>query len=93
MKTPQQAFFIISFMLFPAIVLAGQCPVPGDYQPCDNTVNISELMDYVNEWYKCSACVPDMFQAIEAYYNIPFCGDAKCNGAENCTTCLADCFP
>jgi parallel beta-helix repeat protein len=81
-----------SFLLF-ASLSSALCTVPADTEPCDNEVNITELNAHIGKWYKCSACVPDLFQAIQAYYNIPFCGDAKCNGDENCSTCEADCGP
>lgn len=64
---------------------------------CDDTVSISELMNYIGEWYKCSSCVPDLFQSIQAYYGIPLphgpCGDGICDTFENETGCPQDCVP
>jgi len=60
---------------------------------CDGEVNITELMNHINAWYLCSTCVPDIFQAMQAYYEIPFCGDHYCNASsgENCSSCEQDC--
>ena len=69
------------------------CPIPGDYPICDNNVTMEELTAYIDEWYACSACVPDIFNALQAYFGIPFCGDLKCNATvgEDCSTCPGDC--
>jgi len=53
-----------------AVVAAQPCNTGADQQPCDGIVNITELTDHINAWYQCSACVPDLFRAIEAYYGI-----------------------
>jgi GH35 family endo-1,4-beta-xylanase len=48
-------------------------------------------MDYIDAWYRCGECVPDLFNSIQAYYSIPFCGDDECNGYDSCSTCPEDC--
>ncbi len=73
-------FMMLSSILLFAVMIAAQCTVPADTDPCDDAVNITELNAHISKWYKCSACVPDLFQAIQAYYGIPFCGTADCSG-------------
>ena len=58
----------ILLLLLPALIQAGECPVPGDYLPCDGQVDMAELFDYIDAWYACSACVPDIYQALVAYF-------------------------
>ena len=94
MEISSQHFILVSlfgaFIIFTAIASA-QCIVPADTTDCDNAINITEMNSHISKWYKCSACVPDLFNAIQAYYGIAFCGNADCNGTENCTTCAIDC--
>ncbi len=89
--------FLFCSMVFLSLVSAAECNTGADQEPCDGIVNMTELMDHINGWYRCSACVPDLFQAIEAYYMInPFCGNdiietgEVCDGTNlsgnNCTT-------
>jgi len=93
MKTPQAAFFLISFLIFSFIASAQPCNTDAD-KDCNGIVNITELNAHINAWYMCSACVPDLFQAIEAYYGIIHCvpdctgkecGDDGCGGS--CGVC------
>jgi hypothetical protein len=37
-------------------------------QECNGDVETGELEAYISEWYKCSSCIPDLYQAIEAYF-------------------------
>ncbi len=71
MKISQILLFLVvfSFLISPAIVAAQTCTTSADMD-CDGSVNITELMNHIDAWYSCSACVPDLFQAIEAYYGI-----------------------
>ncbi|MBN2331448.1 MAG: right-handed parallel beta-helix repeat-containing protein [Candidatus Aenigmarchaeota archaeon] len=75
--------------LIPAPAAAQGCLTGADEKGnCDGIVDISELRGHINEWYVCSACIPDLFNAIQAYYGIPLCdpeGIEVCNGFDdNC---------
>jgi len=90
------AVLVLFTLLFACLALslvaaAQPCLTGADQEPCDGSVTLAELMDYVGEWYACSSCVPDMFQAIQGYYGIPFCGDHYCDGGEDCSSCPQDC--
>jgi len=92
------AVLVLFTLLFACLALslvaaAQPCLTGADQEPCDGSVTLAELMDYVGEWYACSSCVPDMFQSIQAYYGIPFCGDHSCDAGlgENCSSCEQDC--
>ncbi|UCD07856.1 MAG: hypothetical protein JSW41_02730, partial [Candidatus Aenigmatarchaeota archaeon] len=37
---------------------------------CNAVISLDELNVHIQAWYMCSACVPDLFQAIEAWYGI-----------------------
>ena len=63
--------FMISLCIFPAIASA-QCATPADQVPCDDIVGISELMAYIDIWYSCSSCAPNLLGAINAYYNTEY---------------------
>jgi len=90
------SILILAFLIFSATratTAAQTCNTGADKPPCDGKVNITELTDYIDAWYSCSACVPDLFQAIEAYYGIthvpdPCAGITECSDytdSENCT--------
>jgi len=92
-------FLAFTFLILPALAAAQGCltgaddPVANAGADCNGVVNLTELMGYVNLWYGCSACYPDIFNAMQAYYSIPFCGDYECNESvgENCSNCEQDC--
>jgi len=84
--------FLILFLISAAPVEAQPCLTGADID-CDGEVNITELMNHINAWYLCSNCVPDLFNAMQAYYAIPFCGDHSCDAGvgEDCSSCPQDC--
>jgi hypothetical protein len=84
------SFFVIA--LFAATSVQAQCLTNADTN-CDQSVSVNELVSHINAWYACSSCVPDIFNALQAYFNIPFCGDHSCNATigEDCSSCQADC--
>jgi len=82
--------FLILFLISAAPVEAQPCLTGADID-CDGEVNITELTNHISAWYRCSSCVPDLFNAMQAYYGIPFCGDHSCNGDEDCSSCEQDC--
>jgi hypothetical protein len=45
------------------------CRTGADKNPCNGDVEIGELEAYIDEWYRCSSCVTDLYQAIEAYFS------------------------
>jgi hypothetical protein len=49
-------------------VVSVPCRTGADKPICDGEISMAELTAYIQEWYKCSACVPDLFQALEAFY-------------------------
>jgi len=100
MKTPAPFILIIfiSLLVFSAIVSAQSataCNTGADQEPCDGFVDLTELQDYIQLWYGCSSCYPDLYDAVHAYiYYIepsPECGDGSCNGNETCSSCPQDC--
>ena len=86
------ASVVTILLLIPVLAASQTCLTSADID-CNNEVNITELLDYIDEWYACSECVPDLFNAIQAYYGIPFCGDNSCDGGvgEDCLSCPQDC--
>jgi hypothetical protein len=54
---------------------------------------MNELDIYIDLWYACSSCHPDIFNALQGYFGIPFCGDWSCNSmvGEDCSSCSVDC--
>lgn len=44
-----------------------QCNTGADGD-CDGAVSFDELIVHISKWYMCSACIPDLFQAIKAFY-------------------------
>ena len=38
---------------------------------CNGRVELDELNAYIAEWYRCSSCITDLYQAIEAYFSAP----------------------
>jgi hypothetical protein len=92
------AILLLLFLSLPAPAQAGQCPTPGDYLPCDGWVDMSELTSYINEWYACSACVPDIYQALVAYFTECLtegdCGTGEvCQDGECITAPTGECLP
>jgi hypothetical protein len=53
---------------------------------CDGTVDIDELLAYIDLWYGSFACYPDIFQAVEAWFagQQPYVPD--CSGGNVCGT-------
>ena len=93
MKTLIPITIIFSLFLFTSIASSQtNCLTTADTN-CDLTVNLTELTTHINAWYQCPACVPDIFQSMQAYYGIPFCGDWDCNAiiGEDCSSCQQDC--
>jgi len=60
---------VLAFLLLASISSAQTCNTAAD-KDCDGKVNMTELADYINVWYGCSACAPDLLGAINAYYSI-----------------------
>jgi len=93
-----KALFVLVIILFLVPVIATAqpaCNTGADQSPCDGVVNVTELLDYIDLWYACSSCYPDLYDAIQAWYSTqpetPSCGDGLCNGNETCSSCEADC--
>jgi len=101
MKLVVVVLAMVSFLLLSTLTSAQTCltgadnPAVNTIGNCDGEVMIDELEAYIQLWYGCSECYPDMFNSIEAYYDIPFCGDHSCNVSvgENCSSCPEDCGP
>jgi hypothetical protein len=94
MKCETIHVIIFSLILFSSIVSAQtQCLTTADNNPCNGIIDLNELNNHINAWYACSACVPDIFQSLQGYFSIPFCGDWDCNATvgEDCNTCQQDC--
>jgi hypothetical protein len=96
MKSLVSITLIFSLVLLATITSAqpqSQCLTNADKLPCDGVLNLTELNNHINSWYACSACVPDIFQSLQGYFGIPFCGDWDCNATvgEDCSTCQQDC--
>ena len=97
-------FSAIIFLLFLGIVSAQQsCNTGADNSTvnpiadCDGDVSETELIEYIQLWYGCSSCYPDMFQAIEAWFEsshqpcVPDCAGREC-GDDGCGgSCLPGC--
>ncbi len=81
MKPLHVAVLIFEFLFSITTVTALACNTGADQQPCDGIVNSTELFSYIDEWYKCSACVPDLFDAITAF----FTGQAPCTNDPGCS--------
>ena len=84
MKNAILMAFLASFILFP-LTIAQPCNTGADTN-CDNMVSISELTDYIDAWYACSSCAPDVLSAITAYYEstcVPECAGKQC-GDDGC---------
>ena len=78
MRFESVLFFVFTFLLAPVAV--EPCSLPADTEPCDGSVSITELTDYINQWYACSSCCPGLMDAIAAYYE-PAC-TPDCSGKE-----------
>jgi len=88
--------FVFSFLAFSAVASAQPtCLTGADQEPCDGVVILDELQNYIQLWYGCSSCYPDLYDAIVAWYStlptMPSCGDGLCNGNEVCSNCEVDC--
>jgi hypothetical protein len=83
MKPFYAALFMFSLLILLSIATT-HARLTGADKDSDDKINLTELVNYINEWYRCSACVPDLFQAIEAYYGIVHCTNATgCSAAGN----------
>jgi hypothetical protein len=92
-KLPLYLSFALLVLLIPLTVSAQtQCLTNADTD-CDGSIDVSELNVHINAWYACSSCVPDIFNALQGYFSIPFCGDWSCDAAigEDCGSCQQDC--
>ena len=90
-KASGHVFFLsFAFLFLSASVMAQGCNTPADID-CSGDVNLTEVIDYIDLWYSCSSCYPDLFQAIQAFYQIPVCGDGICSSAEDVVSCEQDC--
>jgi len=93
------ALILISFLLFSAIAPTLTTAQPacntGADADCDGEVTLTELQGYIQLWYGCSSCYPDLYDAIGAWYAgqepLPECGDGTCDASEDCLTCPQDC--
>jgi len=88
-------FTTISILL-PALTIAQPaCNTGADQSPCDGIVSLTELQGYIQLWYGCSSCYPDLYDAIGAWYEgqepVPVCGDGTCDAGEDCSSCPHDC--
>ena len=72
---------IASILLIFIPIASAQCTVPADQEPCDGNVTIAELTAYIDIWYSCSACAPDLLGAINSYYNTVCSDDPACPSA------------
>jgi parallel beta-helix repeat protein len=84
--------FLLILFTIPFSEAQPQCLTSADTN-CDQSVDLTELTARINAWYACSSCVPDIFNALQAYFSIPFCGDWSCDAAigEDCSNCQHDC--
>ena len=74
---------LLSFMLLliiPSIVSAQPCNTGAD-SDCNGKVNMTELYGYMNVWYSCSSCAPDLLGVITAYYEKACDNDPGCTAA------------
>ncbi|MBN2330972.1 MAG: right-handed parallel beta-helix repeat-containing protein [Candidatus Aenigmarchaeota archaeon] len=98
MKTIHAAIIFIPILILLTMHASAQACLTGADDPanggnCDYVIDMEELMSYIGSWYGCSSCVPGIFEAIQAFYGIQFCGDGSCDSGagEDCSTCAADC--
>jgi hypothetical protein len=92
MRYLNAAPFVFAFLIFSAVAAAQSCNTGADAPPygnCNGIIEITELDDYINAWYMCSACVLDLYGAIAEYF--ADCGDGTCNFNEDCSSCPGDC--
>jgi hypothetical protein len=89
-------FSILSICIITGLAAAQPCTNPntGADNPtnngdCDGIVNASEIGDYIQRWYACSSCVPDIYNAMAEFFAV--CGDNTCNFNEDCSSCQQDC--
>jgi hypothetical protein len=87
---------LFSLILFASVATAQPCTNPntGADNPtnngnCDGIVNASEIGDYIQQWYACSSCVTDIYNAMAEFFAV--CGDNTCNFNEDCSSCQQDC--
>ena len=88
----RRAYFPALFFLAIIPLVYAQCSLPADQEPCDNIITIGELTGYIDTWYSCSACAPNLLETINAYYSsgcIPDCAGRQC-GDDGCG---GDCGP
>ncbi|MBN2330274.1 MAG: right-handed parallel beta-helix repeat-containing protein [Candidatus Aenigmarchaeota archaeon] len=85
-------FFLLALVGIPAS--AQPCRTTADAN-CDGAISIQEMNSHIGAWFICSDCTPDLFDAIQGFYGIPFCGDASCDTGEDeaCSSCPYDCGP
>lgn len=63
---------VFSFVLLSGMVIAQPaCNTGADQEPCDGVVNLTELQGYIQLWYGCSSCYPDLYDAVHAYIYSP----------------------
>jgi len=93
-------FAVAVFFLVPVLATAQPvCNTGADQLAnggnCDGVVSLTELQDYIQLWYGCSSCYPDLYDAIGAWYAgqepVPVCGDGTCDAGEDCSSCPQDC--
>jgi len=87
---------LITILLFSAIASAqSTCPeqtTGADQSPCDGVVSLDELRDYIQLWYGCSSCYPDLYDAIGAWYCEPGCEPGYvCENGACVPVCTPDC--
>ena len=83
---------ILPLIIFIPLASSQTCNTAADAD-CNGLVNMTELTHYINLWYSCSSCAPDLIDVMTAYYNpacVPDCagrqcGDDGCGGS--CGTC------
>ena len=63
--TPYNISGGIRYDNYPLMRPYGECSVKGDYYPCDETVLIFELLDYINLWGKGKVSLSDVIDAIK----------------------------
>jgi hypothetical protein len=53
---------------FSEMITVDSCITWADKPPCNGEVSSIELGGHINEWYRCSDCVYDLFQTLVAFF-------------------------
>lgn len=70
MKILITAFLLAAFLISISPVSAQNCLTNADKPICDGIVSATEINVHIQDWYACSSCITDLFEAIQAFFNL-----------------------